>query len=155
MKWQASDMQTFMSDKQYIDTVIIPLVPVEWSETMVNTVREGGYIQTMAMAIEKELKGRIVESPPFTYLKQESLEERMKRIQMWKDEIKSSGVKYVIFMTSDVDWKQKESELGELLWMPAVPLEHMDSRHRADFLEENMGSILKTITDHWTQGTQQ
>ncbi|GGH78930.1 hypothetical protein JOD43_001618 [Pullulanibacillus pueri] len=149
MKWRAKDIERFLEEKQYVDTIIVPLIPLNWDEGMLATVREGEYVQILGDEIERQLKGRVVLNPAFTYFKEEALEERMKRLETWKNGMINGGGKFVYFVTSDVDWKAYESQLEHLIWLPAVPLEHMDERHRNDFVAETVGSVMKTITGQW------
>ncbi|MFC4617795.1 YpiF family protein [Camelliibacillus cellulosilyticus] len=150
LKWNAKDIERYLSEKAYIDTVLLPLVPLTWDQGMLPVVREGEYAKTIAREIERQLKGRIVLAPSFTYWKHESVQERMKRLTMWENEIKAGDAKFVFFVTSDVEWKTALGDLDTLLWLPAVPLEHMDERHRKDFIDENVGSLLKLITKKWS-----
>ena len=149
MKWCAKDIERFLVEKQYIDTMIIPLIPISWEKGMVPIVREGEYVQILVEELERQLKGRVVLSPPFTYLKSEALEERFKRLNLWKESITSGGGKYVYFVTADVDWKAVEKDVNRLIWLPAVPLEHMDEGPRNDFIAESIGSLIKTLTQEW------
>jgi hypothetical protein len=150
VRWQVLEMQQYLEQKEYIDTILIPLVPISWENALIPTVREGEFVETILKETERQLQGRVILLPPFTYLKNEDMEERMKRLAMWKTELNvGNHVKYVFFVTSDVDWKRVENELEGLVWAAPVPLEHMDERHRKDFVDENVGLIMKNITEIW------
>lgn len=149
LRWQVKEMQVYLEQKEYIDTVLIPLIPLSWQSAFIPTVREGEFIETLLKETERQLQGRIILTPSYTYLKSESLDERMKTIKMWENELKEGNVKYVFFVTSDVDWKRVEDELEGLIWVAPVPLEHMEERHRKDFVDENVGLIMKHVTEIW------
>ncbi|GGE38861.1 hypothetical protein GCM10011391_17080 [Pullulanibacillus camelliae] len=149
MKWRAKDIERYLTEKSFIDTVLLPLIPIQWEEAMLHTVREGEFIQIVSAEAERQLTGRVILHPAFTYLKAEPLEEHCKRLEKWKQQLINNGFKFVYFVTSDVQWKTIEDRIEQLIWMPAVPLEHMNDRHRGDFIEENVGSIMKIITSQW------
>ncbi|TCP31629.1 uncharacterized protein DUF2487 [Scopulibacillus darangshiensis] len=151
MKWCTKDIILFNKEKEFVDTVVVPLVPISWDKNMTATVREGEHITILAREIEHQLMGRMVEAPPFTYLKSESMEERMKRLKLWEKNIKESGIGYIFYLTSDVDWNQKNHNMLDMIWLPAVPLEHMEGKARDAYLDETVQDILKVITESWQQ----
>jgi len=142
-------MQKYLEQKEYIDTVLIPLIPISWKSDLIPSVREGEFIRTILQETERQLQGRVVLIPPFTYLKEETQEAKLERIQKWESEIKRDNVKYVFFVTSDVEWKKAEDQLNGLIWSAPIPLEHMDERYRKDFIDENVGLIMKQVTEMW------
>ena len=97
MRWIVQEMQQYIQQKEYIDTVLIPLMPITWQSAIISAVREGEFIDTMLKETERQLQGRVILTPPYTYLKVEPLEERLKRLKMWEAEIKENHVKYVFF----------------------------------------------------------
>ena len=149
MRWNVTEMQKYLEQKEYIDTVLIPLIPISWKSDLIPSVREGEFIRTILQETERQLQGRVVLIPPFTYLKEETQEAKLERIQKWESEIKRDNVKYVFFVTSDVEWKKSEDELNSLIWAAPIPLEHMDERYRKDFIDENVGLIMKQVTEMW------
>jgi hypothetical protein len=153
MKWLAEDLDVFQREKEYIDTVLIPLVPIKWGEQMSSVVREGRFSLILAELLERELKGRVILSPAFTYLKSGSFEETKRTLERWLAEIQGAGVKFILTLTSDVDWKtgpiKSQAEGVETIWLPAVPVEHMNPKHKQDFLDETVGNVLKQIAQVW------
>ncbi|MBM7645279.1 hypothetical protein JOD45_001490 [Scopulibacillus daqui] len=149
MKWEVKDIEMYLQEKQYIDSVIIPLIPFSWGGQLLHSVREGEYIQILSKEIEKQLRGRVIMVPPFTYLRGESLEKSLERLKNWENELKESGIQFIFYLTSDADWKQIETQLDKLLWLPAVPLEHIESKHRVKFIDDGVGDLLKQITQEW------
>ena len=149
MNWQAIDVKRYLQNKEYIDTVILPLVPLSWESDMLAAVREGEFALAIASAAERELHGRVLLCPPFAYLKSEAMTDRMKRLKMWENECRAKGTKFVFFVTSDVDWKREEEECPGLIWFAPVPLEHLEARHQKDVIEENVEIVLKRIRTEW------
>lgn len=57
---------------------------------------------------------------------------------------------HIIFLTSDGEWKAKENELeGMLLWLPTIPLEHMDNQHKKDVINDQMKQMIPILTNQW------
>lgn len=77
----------------------------------------------------------------------------MGHLEAWLREIQRAGVKSIVTLTSDVDWKinlsEKQMDGIQHIWLPAVPLEHMTPQSKQDFLDEMAGSILKQIAEVW------
>ena len=153
MKWLAEDLDLFQKEKEYIDTVLIPLVPIKWGDQMNSVVREGRFSLLIAEQIERELKGRVILSPAYTYLKSAPFDETKLMLEAWLHEIQLAGVKYIVTLTSDVDWKTNLSEFQmesvQTIWLPAVPVEHMNPQNKQDFLDETVGNLLKQIAQVW------
>ncbi|WEG11359.1 DUF2487 family protein [Pullulanibacillus sp. KACC 23026] len=154
MKWTVKDMDVSVKEKAYIDTVLIPFVPIEWGNEMGNAVVEGHYSLLLGEETERQLKGRVILSPPFTYLKKIDEAEKKDLFQPWIQEIKESDFKHIVCLVSDPDFSRTQTdELGEhvqVVWMPAIPIEHMDSTYKQDYLNEQVAQIMKKITQAWS-----
>lgn len=149
MKWRTLDIGLYLKEKQYIDTVIIPLVPIDWGNDMKRTVTEGEFITTLAEEVEHQLRGRVLLSQAFTYLKNESIEDRLNRLQVWENDIKKGNVNFVYYVTSDVDWKQVEDSLDWLTWFAAIPLDQMDKKYQETIIKDHVDLMLHAITEKW------
>ncbi|GAE25063.1 TPR repeat protein [Halalkalibacter wakoensis JCM 9140] len=150
MKWQATEMDTYLQAKEYVDTAIIPLIPLSWQKDVKQTVAMGEFISIITMEVEKQFHGRVVQFPGFTYVKTEDMNSRLARIDSWVDELKKGGMNHIIFLTSDGEWKAKENELeGMLLWLPTIPLEHMDNQHKKDVINDQMKQMIPILTNQW------
>ncbi len=153
MKWNLEDLDIFRKEKAYVDTVIIPLVPIHWGEDMNGPVTAGRFVTLLAEEIERQLKGRVILSPPFTYLKKESREEKSKRLGDWVQAIEAYGAKYRICLTADLDWNPSQSEKESpgltCFALPALPIDHMDPKHRQDYIDDHVGHVLKKMMHTW------
>jgi|GEM_PF-968181 len=149
MKWQAKDIEHYLVEKNLLDTVVIPLIPVQWEETMLRTVREGEFTQVVSTEIERQLAGRVILHPDFTYLKDEDLETRFRRLETWKQQIINHGIKFVYFVTSDMDWKKIEKYMEKLIWMPVIRSEYRVDQQRQDYIEESVDFVRKIIKNNW------
>jgi hypothetical protein len=150
MKWNVEDIDVYLKSKEYVDTVVVPLVPISWTKELKSTVSMGEFIQTIGISLERQFKGRMVLFPPFTYLKSESKESRYERLKQWEAEIVQEETKVVFYITADVDWKQLEKDLDEkLIWLPALPLEHMDAEGKDQILKEQVNQVMPIFMSAW------
>lgn len=150
MKWQLKDINMYLQSKEYVDTAIIPLVPVTWHDQMLTDVSAGEFTNILSAELENQLKGRIVLLPPFTYLKSEVMAGREERITNWLDLLKADGIEHIHLLTSDVDWKTAQVSFSDqIIWMPAIPLGDMDENHKLSVLEDQVKQLLQIVTNKW------
>jgi len=145
LKWEAKDIEQYLQAKDYVDTAIVPLVPISLESDIKQIVTKGDFILTLVQELERQLKGRILLLPPFTYLK--NSEDNMdKALKKWKDTI-NYHFKHVIFLTSDESWKKEEKE--HIIWVPSIPLEHMDTDLKRKLLQDQIEQILNILLQYW------
>lgn len=150
MKWTESDIEVYSKEKEYVDTAVVPLIPISLTSNVKSTVSMGEYISIIATELERQLKGRLLLVPAFTYLYTEDQELRAQRLKEFEDELKAGGIKHIITLTSDVEWKQSEEQLSSgLLWMPAIPLEHMDDQYKVETISAQIKQVLQFVTNKW------
>lgn len=153
MLWNMDDLELFHKEKDYIDTVILPFVPIEWGSDMGRTVQEGRFSLILGEETEHQLKGRVILSPPFTYLKSQSLDDKIAQFHHWIREIRKDSIKFIVCITSDPSWHSFFQDINESglvnVWLPAVPFDHLNSTHQQDYLDENVGQIIKKMTHAW------
>src|SRR5699024_262914 len=106
----------YLQSKEYIDTAIIPMLPIAWGEQVKSSVESGAFTQSVAVELERQLKGRVVLFPPFTYLMSEPLNQRLERIHEWRKLIIGENMKHVLLISTDTNWKSVEHDLeGSLI----------------------------------------
>lgn len=147
MKWKTTDFDTYSQARDYIDTAIIPLIPVTWEREMKSLISMGEYTTILSEELERQLVGRVFLLPAFTYLKSEDKEARAERLLSWKNEI-GKELKYVFFMTSDPTWSGVDSSIISL---PAIPLENMEMKYKKEIVAEQMNNLLKIVTKKWQE----
>lgn len=150
MKWISKEVDVYLTSKNYIDTVLVTLIPISFGEDMKQTVSMGEFSTVLTSEIERQLHGRIFAIPPFTYFKTESQTEKFAKLEQWVNELKNSGFKFIFFITSDHEWKMVEDKLdAKLIWIPAIPIEHMDDKYKSEILHEQTKQILQIVTNQW------
>ncbi|WP_096434885.1 YpiF family protein [Alteribacter populi] len=150
MKWITNDVDMYLKSREYVDTAVIPLIPIDWDKDPKGAVSKGEFIGILIEEIEKQFKGRLFQIPPFTYLMNQPVEERMKRIKEWDRHFYENGFKHIVYLTSDAEWKQAESEFPDLLlWIPSLPLENVEPAYVKQMMEQQIKQILPIISDKW------
>ena len=76
MNWTAKDMDTYLQQKEYIDTFIVPLLKLETDpENMKNSSSSSEFLMHLTTFIETQFKGRMMLMPPFSYTQSTDFEE--------------------------------------------------------------------------------
>lgn len=148
MNWNAKDMDTYLQQKEYIDTLIVPLLKLETKpEQMKNSSSSAEFLMHLTTFIENQFKGRMMLLPPFSYTQSIDLSEMGSRIS--KD-LAETPFKHVFFLTTDSAWTSIELQ-GELIWLPSIPLESMDSKLRQSIIEDQLRQVLPRFTKKWSE----
>ena len=151
MKWITKDIDLYLQAKEYVDSAVIPLLPVTWEQDMKSTVAMGEFISVLTTEIERQFKGRIILFPPFTYTASESIEERLERLAAWTMELADKGIKHFFFVTSDSLWKQHEEKVdtGTLIWLPTLPLEYVEEKYKQTMIQDQMKQLITIFMTIW------
>ncbi|SDM77171.1 Protein of unknown function [Fictibacillus solisalsi] len=152
MKWSSGDITVYQQSKEFVDTAIIPLLPVSFGSHIRTSASMGDYVTLIGEETERQLHGRLFLLPPFTYLMEEDSETLLLRLHSWVKELKDEGLRHVYFLTSDPEWKKREQELGEtLLWMPVIPMETMDADYQEEIVKEQVKQLFQVILHKWQE----
>ena len=146
MNWNASDMNLFLQQKEYIDTLVVPLLKVETvEERMKASASSTDFLMNLAGYIEQQFKGRIMVAPPFAYTPSMGLQQFG---ELLSDDLSKSSFKHIFYMTTDSQWTSIEIP-GKVLWLPAIPIENMDDRLKQSILEDQLKQLLPQLTEEW------
>ncbi|MCG7333870.1 YpiF family protein [Sporosarcina sp. ACRSM] len=148
MNWTAKDMDTYLQQKEYIDTLIVPLLKVETApEKMKNSASSSEFLMHLTTYMETQFKGRMMLMPPISYT--ESMEPAEMAKNLARDMV-SVPFKHLFYITTDSAWTSIEME-GEVIWLPSIPLESMDASLRKTIMEDQLRQILPRLTEKWAQ----
>jgi Protein of unknown function (DUF2487) len=150
MDWNEKDIGIALGAKEYVDTAIIPLVPVTWGEEAKVAVKSGEFISTFSRAMEHKYKGRILLLPPFTYLLHEDASSKEERLKAWEQVLKKEDIKHVFYLTSDHLNKEMDKNLeGSVIWIPALPLATMDDKMKQELLNAQINEVMTLLMKEW------
>ena len=147
MIFKVSDVEQFQANKQFIDTAIVPLVQLDFSEQGIKQSSSATeYLMTLTAFVEQQFRGRLVLLPPFSYTDQTRDVNLTYSLQQ---QLTDSGFKSVIFMTCDSKWNTQKEQC-DIIWLPSIPLESMDKTVKQRILEEQIKQIIPLLTKVWS-----
>ncbi|WP_257351771.1 YpiF family protein [Pseudalkalibacillus decolorationis] len=149
MKWRSEDMDLYLQSTEYVDTAIVPLIPIAWGNQLKHTVLKGEFPLIVSEELERQLKGRVVLFPTLSYLTSESDVDIISRLLALKDELSENGIPHIVFVSSDARWSDVDELRADLINIPPVPLEHMEDEYRRDVIGEQVKHLLQIVTKKW------
>ncbi|MFA1820720.1 YpiF family protein [Virgibacillus oceani] len=152
MKWKKEDLSRYIQAKEYIDTVIIPLIPFQFTDehNLERNAFQSEVLSILSNEIEKELTGRIILTPNYHYIKSSELEQESQILQGWVDEIKKQPFEHFFYLTFDSEWKKNEGKLdGTLLWLPGVKSGNLQSAEMHTMIKDQVEQIGELIRSYW------
>lgn len=156
MKWTAQDVAIYIKSKEYIDTAIIPLLPVTFGEDMKGAASRAEFITLLSAFLEREFAGRLMLLPPFTYLKTDENEQAIVMLKQWSKLIQDNGLPHIFYLTSETEWKLQEGNLeGTLLWVPALPFEQLDDSQKWAMVDSQAKQLVNFFTQKWGETNRQ
>ncbi|MEK3886037.1 YpiF family protein [Bacillus sp. FSL K6-3431] len=148
MNWNAKDVETYFQEKEYIDTAVIPVLPIMFGTKMRHAAEQGEYIQLLSQQLERQFKGRMLFLPPFTYL--EEPEAASDLLNEWVSKLKENGFTYIFLITADKRWIPiQTNDHNTFIHVPAVPIQHMDDVQKHSLVEEQLKQIMAEIIEGW------
>lgn len=148
MYFNANDVTSFMAQKEFIDTAIVPLVSIDLtSEKIKQSGAEADFLLSLTSFVEQQFKGRLLLLPPFSYstiLKNEELPQQL------ESQLHNAGFKHVFFITCDHFWTNI-GDVVNVIWLPAIPLESMDKGVKNSILEDQLRQVIPTFSTKWAQ----
>lgn len=150
MNWNAKDVEFYLQEKEYIDTAVVPLIPIALDTKIKHVAEKGEFTQLLSIHLERQFKGRMLFLPPFTYLSEFENEKKVILLNEWGEYIKESGFKHTFFLTADEQWTEMEGEIHKtLLYVPSVPLEHVEESYKHTIMEDQVKSLMKKVVQGW------
>ncbi|TDL34742.1 DUF2487 family protein [Jeotgalibacillus sp. S-D1] len=150
MLWNAQEIDLFLKEKAYIDTVVIPLLPVSISDGTRQEAEQAEFISLLTAMLERQFKGRMLLIPAFTYMTSRDHRAKIEELKSWCDELSAQGFAHTVCITSDTSWKGHEEELdANIIWMPSIPLHHMDDKYKRKIVDDQVNQLIKIIVQKW------
>lgn len=150
MNWNGKDTALFTQQKEYIDTAIVPLVSADFGQGIIQSAEQYEFIQLLVTFIEKQFKGRLLVTPPHSYLPEQSTKET--ETAKWARKLQEAGFTHIFFFTSDSFWRGLEEKLGaSVIWVPSVPLGDMEDGIKYSLIENQAKQIVNIIVEKWQE----
>lgn len=152
MQWQKNDMEQYITAKEYVDTLLIPMMPLHLADdqNLDKRVFQGELLKIYVNEIEKQFRGRIFLTPSYNYLFTADKVSEISRLNGWIKELSSQPFKHVFLFTFDHHWKKSEQELqAELLWLPAMQSGNLEEEGMKTFIKEQITQVTELIQSYW------
>lgn len=152
MRWKKSDLERYIEAKEYIDTLIVPLLPFEFSND-VHLTKNAAQMEILTIflhELEKEFAGRVVLSPHYYYLKSTNKETELDRLNTWIADAKKQPFEHMFLVTYDATWKKEEAMMnGTLLWLPATQTADIQSKEVVSLIRDQVEQVSELIQSYW------
>src|SRR5699024_5613761 len=152
MKWKKEDLQQYKKAKEYIDTAIIPLIPIHLDndDELEKQAFQAEVLMIFSYEIEKELTGRVMLMPGYFYLSTAKKDKEINRINEWIEEIRKQPFKHILLLTFDSSWKKNEHAMeGELLWFPTIQTGHLHSYETNAIIKDQVSQMIDLVRSYW------
>ncbi|WP_085992040.1 YpiF family protein [Oceanobacillus senegalensis] len=152
MQWRKKDISQYLKAKEYIDTVIIPLMPIHMSDDQVieRDSFQNEVLTVFTNELERELSGRTMLIPSYHYIKKTEIENEKNRLNGWVENMKEQPFTQIFLITYDSRWKKIERELdGTLIWLPAIQTGDLQSKELQQMIREQVSQIVELIRSYW------
>ncbi|WP_297990743.1 YpiF family protein [Anoxybacillus sp.] len=141
MKWTAKDVDMYEQAKEYVDTALIPCIPIG-STNMKAFAEMGEHTLLIANDVERQFKGRVMLFPPLTYFVHEHVPSRVRE---WTNMLKTLGFQHICFLTSHADVADET-----FVYVPALPLEHVDESYKQKIVRQQVEQVMDVLVTKWT-----
>ncbi|MFB4169209.1 DUF2487 family protein [Virgibacillus sp. JSM 102003] len=152
MKWTKKDLQQYVNAKEYVDTIIVPLLPFQLSNESLleKDAFQCEVLIAFSQELEKELTGRVLLTPNYHYLKSSKREQEINRINSWMDDMEQQPFNHVFYVTFDSTWKKNEQALnGTLIWLPGITDGTLQSNEMHSIIRSNVEQVSELIRSYW------
>lgn len=151
MRWCSQEISQFEKSSEYVDTVIIPLFPISFSDEMKEMANMTEYINILTYQIERQLRGRVMLLPGFIYLKSVDINSYVKQLVEFEKEL-FDHFEYIFYVTADNDWEGVAGKLnGKIIWQPAMQLDRLHESNKSALVEDQVNELLKLFVESWKQ----
>ncbi len=152
MKWQPKNIALYYQSQEYVDTLCIPLIPIELKDESeaIKLADQLKSLQLISDELERNFTGRIFLSPSYTYIKGNDFDAESKRLNQWTSCLSHNRFQHIFFLTYDVNWKKHENNLeGSLIWLTANSIEDYQSDQTKKWIKDQTNQISELIRSYW------
>jgi len=152
MRWLKTDIEKYVEAKEYVDTAVIPVQGFQLSEDnqLVKETFAGEVLSIYANEIEKELSGRILLTPTYTFNKLTNIEKEVMRLNEWITDLKNQPFEHIFILTLDLNLKKQEQLIdGNLLWLPGLKPTDLQSQEAVQMIRSQIEQISELIRSYW------
>jgi len=151
LKWISKHIEQYEDAKEYVDTIILPLVAFDFSSSETEKkALQNEIMSIFANEIEQKLTGRVIQFPHYHYLSSKELVAEVERLNQWIEKSTNEYVKHIILLTFDSTWKKYEEDIeGKLLWVPAMYSGDIQSKEVTQIMNDQIKELIQLIQNYW------
>lgn len=153
MKWTKANIETYIETKEFIDTLLIPLIKLDLKsdQRMKDSALGREYINVLAYELERRLAGRTMLLPDYVYLSNAQYNAEVNRINEWIQSFSEQSFKNIFFISLDNEWTKFNQELqGQFLWLSHVPFDNLSEQTAKTFIQTQADKLSETIQSFWS-----
>ncbi|KAB2865521.1 MAG: DUF2487 family protein [Exiguobacterium chiriqhucha] len=143
MRFDGLDAMKSLSERQYVDTLVVPLVELAFDEDMVRKAEGNEVIQAVALETERQLSGRTMLSPTISYVDAEAGRALAEQVTV---QATASGFTHVLFISSDL--RSKGSELP-IIFVPPLALKGMSGEQSHTMVQNFATQVITDLSSRW------
>jgi hypothetical protein len=148
MIWIEKDLKQVIENKEFIDTVLVPLTPISFNEQDVKLANQVEDLGILLNELERQYRGRVIVTPPFSYLINES--NKVERLNEWGNMFRENGMKNVFFVTCDFEWKGLETDFTDnIMWIPSLDLASFDMTTQKSIVSKHIEHLITVFSKKW------
>jgi hypothetical protein len=148
MIWIEKDLKQVIENKEFIDTVLVPLTPISFNEQDVKLANQVEDLGILLNELERQYRGRVIVTPPFSYLINES--NKVERLNEWGNMFRENGMKNVFFVTCDFEWKGLKTDFTDnIMWIPSLDLASFDMMTQKTIVSKHIEHLITIFSKKW------
>ncbi|WP_214761964.1 DUF2487 family protein [Exiguobacterium sp. s146] len=143
MRFDGLDAMKSLTERQYVDTLVVPLVELAFDEDMVRKAEGNEVIQAVALETERQLSGRTMLSPTLSYVDVEAGRSLAEQVTA---QATSSGFTHVLFISSDLRFKGSELPI---IFVPPLALKGMTAEQSHTMVQNFATQVITELSSRW------
>ena len=143
MRFDGLDAMKSLSERQYVDTLVVPLVELAFDEDMVRKAEGNEVIQAVALETERQLSGRTMLSPTLSYV---DVDAGRATAEAVLTKAVSSGFSHVLFISSDLRFKGSELPI---MFVPPLALKGMSGEQSHTMVQNFATQVITELSSRW------
>ncbi|UOQ47587.1 YpiF family protein [Gracilibacillus caseinilyticus] len=152
MKWTSTDLEVFYQSKEFIDTLCIPLIPLDLANSadVHKLANQKTSLQIISDELERNYTGRIMLSPTYTYVRGTDFQIECDRVNQWTSNLSGDHFQHIFLLSYDVNWKRFERDLaGSFVWLAAPSIDDFKSEHAQKAISNQTNQLSELIESYW------
>ncbi|TCI23674.1 DUF2487 family protein [Exiguobacterium sp. SL-10] len=137
------DAMKSLTERQYVDTLVVPLVELAFDEDIVRKAEGNEVIQAVALETERQLSGRTMLSPTLSYVDVDAGRATAEAVHM---KAMASGFSHVLFISSDLRFKGSELPI---IFVPPLALKGMSGEQSHTMVQNFATQVITELSSRW------